>query len=144
MQLTKDLIPIVYHDLGFILDNNHTTFSKYTLSELRQLSELGKIKHLSRKTQTKEAEISSSELMELKIDETESWELPTLADMFEKLSEDINFNLEIKFATPHDDGTIESDLWKFFDKNVYIDRILEVVNKYSVDFLKCRISLAKI
>lgn len=52
---------------------------------------------------------------------------PELSQALEVIDEKVGFNIEVKWAQKLENGTFEENFSSPIDKNLYIDRILEVV-----------------
>lgn len=52
---------------------------------------------------------------------------PELAEVLDVIDTKVGFNIEIKSAQQLEDGTLEAEIHSPIDKNLYVDRILDVV-----------------
>ncbi|CAF4133936.1 unnamed protein product, partial [Rotaria magnacalcarata] len=132
VQLSKDKIPVVYHDFQVAI----TLKRKFHQAELfvvpvkdltlPQLQSL-KIYHASKTDVIK---------IEDDLDEDEptgqeqfSSLFPTLQELFEQLDPHLGFNVEIKYAMQYRHGGSEQNY--FFERNEYIDCILRCLITYA-------------
>lgn len=127
--ITKDQVPVVYHDLGLAIDGNPTTINRQTsvaLHEACKTSPKTRVQHLS--------EIDGR-AGDLQFDVSKPWEMPDLRDMFLELPVKLGFNLEVKWPTVNIEMKSENMLGArdadWFDMNEYVDQILGVVMKDS-------------
>jgi glycerophosphocholine phosphodiesterase GPCPD1 len=127
VQLSKDLVPIVYHDFHVCismkkkkhLDENdmlELPVKELTLDQLQLL----KVYHLS-EGKTKNPRFFDDDL-------EDHQPFPTLQHILEVLNPHVGFNIEIKWTMQLLDGSFELHHPK--DINLYLDTILEVVLRY--------------
>ncbi|XP_023930021.1 glycerophosphocholine phosphodiesterase GPCPD1 [Lingula anatina] len=127
VQLSKDHVPVVYHDLrvcltlkkkhGKEIDMFHIPVRELTLQQLQSLK-------LSHPAEVKE--VHSDHDMET-VDPLEHQPFPTLQQLFETLDEHIGFNIEVKYAMQLRTGTYEEDQVHYTERNHYIDHILQCI-----------------
>lgn len=125
VQLSKDKIPVVYHDLQVAI----TLKRKFDQAELfvvpvkdltlPQLQSL-KIHNASNTEITKIDDDLDEE--EQSGQEKFSSLFPTLQEVFEQLDPHLGFNVEVKYAMQYRNGDSEQNY--FFERNEYIDCIL--------------------
>uniref|UniRef100_A0A1L8ECH6 Putative conserved secreted protein n=1 Tax=Haematobia irritans TaxID=7368 RepID=A0A1L8ECH6_HAEIR len=128
VQLTKDLIPIIYHDFFvYVCIESKTPTSKDDLIEVlikdvtyEQLKDLTTYQVVSSKI----VEYPSHNSVE---DENHRL-FPTFEDFLTKVNRSVGFDIEIKWPQLKKNGDWES--LQTIDKNVYVDRILEVMMKH--------------
>jgi len=129
VHLTKDFVPIVYHDLTVCLETvkvdgspalTEVPVCELTLDEVQNL----KLKHRSRKT-------SSRELCFDENDFKENPPFPSLAQVFDEVPIETGFNMELKYPGLDVNGKFEDNLKDYIDANLFVDSILEIV------FQKC-------
>jgi len=125
VQLSKDLVPVLYHDFHVFISmkkkNNGTgdtdmlelPVKDLTLEQLHLL----KVYHLE--------EGRSKHLRFFDDDQEDHQPFPTLQQAMEVLEPTVGFNIEIKWTMKLKDGTYE--LYHPFDLNLYLDTVLEVV-----------------
>ncbi|XP_041986011.1 glycerophosphocholine phosphodiesterase GPCPD1 isoform X2 [Aricia agestis] len=127
VQLSKDMIPVIYHDFHVCISMKRKKEVDYnemlelpvkdlTLEHLQKL----KVYHL--------VEGRNHETLFFDEDLEEHQPFPTLEEALKSLDEHVGFNIELKWTMELNDGTFE--LNNPFDMNVYVDKILEVVLKY--------------
>lgn len=125
VQLSKDLVPVVYHDLKVFvslkkkksLDDNdmlELPMSELTLEQLKHL----KVYHSA------EGKSRQAKFFDEHLDEHQPF--PMLADVLEAIDESVGFNVEIKWNMQLHNGTKEVDRINK-DANIYLDCILNVV-----------------
>jgi len=131
VHLTKDDVPIVYHDLTTCLQTMSTD-GKINLAELPvchlRLDELTKMRtyHKARKI--------SNRILEFDQDDFKmNPPFPTLADALEDVPQYTGFNIELKFPVQSINGRWEDGLMVYKDANLFIDQVLDVVFKYCFD-----------
>ena len=127
VQLTKDKIPVVYHDFELGIDNQMTTICTNTLEYLKEKANNGQIQSYFELTDA---------FGPMQFDTKKGWGFPTLAELFEELPEDLPFNLEVKWPSLdinrnfHDSTRHEifsNPNGNYFQMNEFLDKILEVV-----------------
>lgn len=150
--LTKDKIPIIYHDFVFCIDQvkhldpapnqSQSVNSKYLSVGVNQMTyeEIKQNKIYSHKILTKLRAQSSSSSTDDSINDdmmmsslehdpntfTSKKMFPTLREMCTELSPKLGFNIEIKFPLDLEDGTAEIDQHlKWLSRSQYIDVILK-------------------
>ncbi|XP_053691424.1 glycerophosphocholine phosphodiesterase GPCPD1 [Sabethes cyaneus] len=124
VQLSKDLVPVIYHDFDIYVSlKRKTTIETNDMLELpmreltlEQLKNL-KVYHVV-EGRNREAKFFDEDL-------EEHQPFPQLADALELIDPHCGFNIEIKWSQKLKDGRMESDL--HFDSNLYVDCILKVV-----------------
>ncbi|XP_005179532.1 glycerophosphocholine phosphodiesterase GPCPD1 [Musca domestica] len=128
VQLTKDLIPIIYHDFSvFVCIESKTPTSKDDLTEVlikdvtyEQLKDLTTYQVIGSKI----IEYPSHNSVK---DENHRL-FPTFEDFLTKVNKSVGFDIEIKWPQLKSNGVWESK--QTIDKNVYIDRILAVMMEH--------------
>lgn len=128
VQLTKDLIPIIYHDfMVYVCIESKTPTSKDDLIEVlikdvtyEQLKDLTTYQVVG----TKIVEFPSHNSVE---DENHRL-FPTFEDFLTKVNKTVGFDIEIKWPQLKKTGVWESI--QTIDQNVYMDKILEVMMKH--------------
>ncbi|KAJ6648292.1 Glycerophosphocholine phosphodiesterase GPCPD1 [Pseudolycoriella hygida] len=124
VQLSKDLVPVIYHDLlVYVSLKKKKCLESHDMLELplqeltlEQLSNL-KIYH------TVEGRNREAKFFDEDLDEHQPF--PQLADALNLVDMSVGFNIEVKCAMQLKDGTLELD--RTIDKNLYVDCILDVV-----------------
>ncbi|XP_073812957.1 glycerophosphocholine phosphodiesterase GPCPD1 [Musca autumnalis] len=128
VQLTKDLVPIIYHDFSvYVCIESKTPTSKDDLTEVlikdvtyEQLKDLTTYQVVSSKI----VEYPSHNSVK---DENHRL-FPTFEDFLTKVNKSVGFDIEIKWPQLKSNGVWESI--QTIDKNVYIDRILDVMMEH--------------
>uniref|UniRef100_A0A453Z005 Glycerophosphocholine phosphodiesterase n=1 Tax=Anopheles gambiae TaxID=7165 RepID=A0A453Z005_ANOGA len=124
VQLSKDLVPVIYHDFDIYVSLKRKTtletndmlelpMRELTLEQLRTL----KVYHVV-EGRNREAKFFDEDL-------EEHQPFPQLAEALDQIDPHCGFNIEIKWSQKLKDGRMESDL--NFDSNLYVDCILRVV-----------------
>ncbi|KAF4799694.1 Glycerophosphocholine phosphodiesterase GPCPD1 [Turdus rufiventris] len=130
VHLSKDYVPIVYHDLTCCmamkkkLDTEPLELFEIAVKELTfdqlQLLKLAHVTALKVKDHNasfKEEEDSAFETQPF----------PSLQRVLESVSEDVGFNIEVKWISQQRDGQWDGNLSTYFDMNTYLDIILKTV-----------------
>ncbi|XP_059753211.1 glycerophosphocholine phosphodiesterase GPCPD1 isoform X1 [Balaenoptera ricei] len=130
VHLSKDFVPVVYHDLTCCLtmkkkfDADPVELFEIPVKELTfdQL-QLLKLTHVTA--------LKSKELKESVVEEENSFSenqpFPSLKMVLESLPEDVGFNIEIKWICQQRDGIWDGNLSTYFDMNLFLDIILKTV-----------------
>lgn len=126
VQLSKDLVPVIYHDFHvYVSLKKKATFDQHDMLELpmreltlEQLKNL-KVYHVV-EGRNREAKFFDEDL-------AEHQPFPELADALTQIDTHVGFNIEIKSAQQLVDGTLEDNHASQIDKNLYVDSILDVV-----------------
>uniref|UniRef100_A0A182ML41 GP-PDE domain-containing protein n=1 Tax=Anopheles culicifacies TaxID=139723 RepID=A0A182ML41_9DIPT len=124
VQLSKDLVPVIYHDFDIYVSLKRKTtletndmlelpMRELTLEQLRNL----KVYHVV-EGRNREAKFFDEDL-------EEHQPFPQLSEALDQIDPHCGFNIEIKWSQKLKDGRMESELT--FDTNVYVDCILRVV-----------------
>ncbi|XP_021700231.1 glycerophosphocholine phosphodiesterase GPCPD1 isoform X1 [Aedes aegypti] len=124
VQLSKDLVPVIYHDFDIYVSlKRKTTLEINDMLELpmRELT-LEQLKNL-KVYHVVEGRNREARFFDEDLDEHQPF--PQLADALELIDPHCGFNIEIKWSQKLKDGSMESDL--NFDSNLYVDCILKVV-----------------
>uniref|UniRef100_A0A8C0ZDV9 Glycerophosphocholine phosphodiesterase 1 n=1 Tax=Cyanistes caeruleus TaxID=156563 RepID=A0A8C0ZDV9_CYACU len=130
VHLSKDHVPIVYHDLTCCmamkkkLDTEPLELFEIAVKELTfdqlQLLKLAHVTALKVKDHNasfKEEENSAFETQPF----------PSLQRVLESVSKDVGFNIEIKWISQQRDGQWDGNLSTYFDMNLFLDIILKTV-----------------
>ncbi|XP_063104801.1 glycerophosphocholine phosphodiesterase GPCPD1 isoform X3 [Cavia porcellus] len=137
VHLSKDFVPVVYHDLTCCLTMKKKNFmhkqkfeadpvelfeipvKELTFDQLQllKLSHVTALKSKDRKESIVEGENSLSE----------NQPFPSLKMVLESLPEDVGFNIEIKWICQQRDGMWDGNLSTYFDMNLFLDIILKNV-----------------
>jgi len=128
VHLTSDNVPVIYHDFFITLKGTEVSMANLNLKEFKKAlsMHMPEINDLSSSKRTP-LNRSKSE-MDVKNTENDSrWlitdpDFPTLQELFEKVSSNVGFNVEIKY--PHDAIFSKAN---YLERNSYLDYILEVV-----------------
>lgn len=124
VQLSKDLVPVIYHDFYVYvslrkkangeMDMLELAMKDLTLSQLKDL----KVFH-SAEGKSREQKFFDEHL-------EDHQPFPELSEAFEVLDPNVGFNIEIKWGQEMEDGSHEA-FEATTDRNLYLDCILEVV-----------------
>ncbi|XP_034476652.1 glycerophosphocholine phosphodiesterase GPCPD1 [Drosophila innubila] len=128
VHLTSDLVPIIHHDYFIrVCIDSKTPMNRNDLIEV-----LIKDITYEQLKQLKTYQIVSNKIIEYpahnNVKQVEQRLFPTLQDFFEQVNLTVGFDIEIKWPQLKSDGTYESQ--QTIDKNLFVDRILEVVQNY--------------
>ncbi|KAI8518403.1 Glycerophosphocholine phosphodiesterase gpcpd1 [Branchiostoma belcheri] len=129
VQLTKDKVPIVYHDYKACISTKmkggtsgaqlmEVAVMDLTLEDVQSL----KLDHKTAKKLLADKDAS--------IDEEEPPDVhpfPTLRKVFNTLPEHVNLNIEVKFPLLQQDGAWEEEMDTYFDRNEIVDIIMREV-----------------
>ncbi|XP_074144018.1 glycerophosphocholine phosphodiesterase GPCPD1 isoform X2 [Sminthopsis crassicaudata] len=131
VHLSKDFVPIVYHDLTccmtmkkkfgdeptelFEIPVKELTFEQLQLLKLSHVTALKSKQFLNASLSMEENYIS------------ENQPFPSLQMVLEALPENVGFNIEIKWICQQRDGIWDGNLSAFFDMNMFLDIILKTV-----------------
>lgn len=123
--MSKDLVPVIYHDLHVSVSlkkKNSTDVNDYLELPMNELT-LEQLKHL-KVYHSAEGKTRQPKFFDEHLDEHQPF--PQLADVFDALDEHVGFNIEIKWNMQYHDGTHEMDRINK-NPNLYLDCILDVV-----------------
>ncbi|XP_023616015.1 glycerophosphocholine phosphodiesterase GPCPD1 isoform X4 [Myotis lucifugus] len=104
VHLSKDFVPVVYHDLTCCL----------TMKKLTHVTAL-KSKDVKESVVEEENSLSDNQ------------PFPSLKMVLESLPEDVGYNIEIKWICQQRDGMWDGNLSTYFDMNLFLDIILKTV-----------------
>ncbi|NXD14154.1 GPCP1 phosphodiesterase, partial [Nothocercus nigrocapillus] len=130
VHLSKDHVPIVYHDLTCCmamkkkLDTEPLELFEIAVKELTfdQL-QLLKLAHVTAmKVKDHNASFKEEENFAF-----ETQPFPSLQTVLESVSEDVGFNIEIKWICQQRDGQWDGNLSTYFDMNLFLDIILKTI-----------------
>lgn len=136
VQLSKDLVPVIYHDFYVAIAMKRKSTSKAVVQD-RVLSP---VEHDMLQVPVKDLTLEQLQMLKLyhvketsgdskfgAIDETDERHqpFPTLRQAFQKIDPHVGFNVEIKWTMKLKDGTYELD--HPFELNMYLDTILESI-----------------
>uniref|UniRef100_A0A7G3AJJ2 GP-PDE domain-containing protein n=1 Tax=Lutzomyia longipalpis TaxID=7200 RepID=A0A7G3AJJ2_LUTLO len=124
VQLSKDLVPVIYHDFSVYvclkrkkqIDTNDMLELPMAELTLEQLNNL-KVYHVE------EGKSREPRFFDEDLDEHQPF--PTLAKALETIDPHVGFNVEVKWSMRYSDGTWDINVTT--DKNRYVDSILSVV-----------------
>lgn len=124
VQLSKDLVPVIYHDFYVYVSLKKKTDGNHDMLELPMkdltLSQLKELKVFHTAEGKKKEQKFFDEHME------EHQPFPELSEALVIIDENVGFNIEIKWGQEMEDGTYEA-FETTIDRNLYIDCILDVV-----------------
>ncbi|XP_030374762.1 glycerophosphocholine phosphodiesterase GPCPD1 [Scaptodrosophila lebanonensis] len=128
VQLTSDLVPIIHHDYSIrvCIDSKTPTNRNDLIEVLLKDITYEQLKNL------KTYQIVGNKIIEYpahnNVEQVEQRLFPTLQDFFERVNQSVGFDIEIKWPQQRANGEFESD--QTIDKNLFVDRILEVVQQH--------------
>lgn len=132
MQLSKDLVPVIYHDLVVYVSlkkkksmDDDNDYLELPMNELT----VEQLKHLKVYHQA-EGKSRQPKFFDEDLDEHQPF--PLLSDVFDALDESVGFNIEIKWNMEFHDGRHEIDRVNK-NPNLYLDCILDVVLTKAAD-----------
>ncbi|KAH8413664.1 hypothetical protein KR222_003094, partial [Zaprionus bogoriensis] len=127
VQLTSDLVPIIHHDYSIrVCMDSKTPKSRDDLTEV-----LIKDITYEQLKQLKTYQIVNNKIIEYpahnNVEQFEQRLFPTLQDLFQHVNLSVGFDIEIKWPQLRSTGEYESE--QTIDKNLFVDRILQVVQQ---------------
>ncbi|KAK7094777.1 putative glycerophosphocholine phosphodiesterase GPCPD1 homolog 2 isoform X2 [Littorina saxatilis] len=127
--LTKDRVPVIYHDFSICLSTAKKAGNDKELLEVavKDLC-LSNLQHLKLFHRSSTSGGSSVEVSE-DITEEDQLPFPTLQRCLQRVDQHLGFNIEIKYPQNLENG--ECEMENYFDLNVCIDRILDVILKHA-------------
>ncbi|XP_063838804.1 glycerophosphocholine phosphodiesterase GPCPD1-like isoform X2 [Ostrinia nubilalis] len=126
VQLSKDLIPVIYHDYYVCISMKRKKEVEFTEMLELPVKDLT-LEHLQKLKVYHLVEGRNHEILFFDEDLEEHQPFPTLEDALKNIDLHVGFNVELKWTMEMDDGTFE--LNNPFDMNTYVDKVLEVVLK---------------
>ncbi|XP_065901481.1 glycerophosphocholine phosphodiesterase GPCPD1-like [Dysidea avara] len=124
VQLTKDLEPVIYHDLMISLNVAPDHYADVLLKELTY----DQIKSFKLSPKDKSRLLTTSGV-ELGGHSSKNKVFPHLREVLEKLPESVFFNVEVKYPFPKQDGG-ECDYFPYFNRNTIADVIISTLYQY--------------
>ncbi|XP_060656622.1 glycerophosphocholine phosphodiesterase GPCPD1 [Drosophila nasuta] len=128
VQLTSDLVPIIHHDYSIrvcIDSKTPTTANDLTEVLIKDIT-------YEQLKQLKTYQVVNNKIIEYpahdNVEQVEQRLFPTLQDFFENVNLTVGFDIEIKWPQLKSNGVYESE--QTIDKNLFVDRILQVVERY--------------
>ncbi|XP_045764503.1 glycerophosphocholine phosphodiesterase GPCPD1 isoform X1 [Maniola jurtina] len=128
VQLSKDMIPVIYHDFHVCISmkrKKEVDFTEMLELPVKDLT----LEHLQKLKVYHLVEGRNHEILFFDEDLEEHQPFPTLEEALKTLDEHVGFNIELKWTMELKDGTFE--LNNPFDMNTYVDKVLEVVLKHA-------------
>ncbi|XP_013865338.1 glycerophosphocholine phosphodiesterase GPCPD1 [Austrofundulus limnaeus] len=128
VHLSKDEVPIVYHDLTCCISTKKKNDKNLELIEVpvKDLTfdqlQLLKLAHITA--------LQGSDHKDLLDDEDEVDEhqpFPSLSQIFQAVPENVGFNIELKWISQMKDGSWDGNLSSYFNMNTFLDIILSCV-----------------
>ncbi|XP_069014676.1 glycerophosphocholine phosphodiesterase GPCPD1 isoform X1 [Embiotoca jacksoni] len=128
VHLSKDAVPIVYHDLTCCISTKKKNDKNVELIEVpvKDLTfdqlQLLKLVHVT--------DLKASDHKDLLDDEEEVDEhqpFPSLSQLFQAVPEHVGFNIELKWICQMKDGSWDGNLSTYFNMNTFIDIVLSCV-----------------
>jgi len=133
VQLTKDELPVLFHDFQICTEGKtgilcEMAFKDLSMQELRQ----AKLHHAYdlKKPEDRDRFIPVVDRKE-ELADPASRAFPTFEEVLTKLPPFLGFDVEVKYPMCFANGDHECE--KFFDINMYVDRILDVLAKHAKD-----------
>ncbi|KAJ0181759.1 hypothetical protein K1T71_002481 [Dendrolimus kikuchii] len=126
VQLSKDMIPVIYHDFYVCISMKRKKEVEFTEMLELPVKDLT-LEHLQKLKVYHLVEGRNHEILFFDEDLEEHQPFPTLEDVFKNIDIHVGFNVELKWTMEMHDGTFE--LNNPFDMNTYVDKVLEVVLK---------------
>ncbi|XP_004083384.1 glycerophosphocholine phosphodiesterase GPCPD1 isoform X1 [Oryzias latipes] len=128
VHLSKDGVPIVYHDLTCCISTKKKKNDKelelievpvkdLTFDQLQLL----KLAHVTAMTGSDHKDLEDEE----EIDEHQPF--PSLSQIFQAVPETVGFNIELKWISQMKDGSWDGNLSSYFNMNSFLDTILSCV-----------------
>ncbi|KAJ2746288.1 Glycerophosphocholine phosphodiesterase [Coemansia sp. BCRC 34301] len=138
VQMTRDMVPVVYHDWIVAETNLDIPVSALTLTQFMNCNPLNHPGRLMRsrsrdcfKPAGVETIVAGHECRPIHVANSESTvqaPFATLDDLFEQLPDHVGFDIEVKYPMP--DEADEFGVCSIFEINLFVDKILDVVYKY--------------
>ncbi|XP_072936412.1 glycerophosphocholine phosphodiesterase GPCPD1-like [Epargyreus clarus] len=128
VQLSKDMIPVIYHDFHVCISmkrKKEVDFTEMLELPVKDLT----LEHLQKLKVYHLVEGRNHEILFFDEDLEEHQPFPTLEDTLKAIDFHVGFNIELKWTMELNDGTFE--LNNPFDMNTYVDKVLEVVLKHA-------------
>nr|XP_046228989.1 glycerophosphocholine phosphodiesterase GPCPD1 isoform X2 [Scatophagus argus] len=128
VHLSKDAVPIVYHDLTCCISTKKKNDKTLELIEVpvKDLTfdqlQLLKLAHT-----TAMKENSDKDLLDDEDEVDEHQPFPSLSQIFQAIPEHVGFNIELKWICQLKDGSWYDNLSAYFNMNTFIDIILSCV-----------------
>ncbi|XP_054872002.1 glycerophosphocholine phosphodiesterase GPCPD1 isoform X2 [Amphiprion ocellaris] len=128
VHLSKDAVPIVYHDLTCCISTKKKNDKNVELIEVpvKDLTfdqlQLLKLAHVTA--------MKGSDHKDLLDDEDEIDEhqpFPSLSQIFQAIPEHVGFNIELKWISQMKDGSWDGNLSSYFNMNTFLDIVLSCV-----------------
>ncbi|XP_033846734.1 glycerophosphocholine phosphodiesterase GPCPD1 [Periophthalmus magnuspinnatus] len=134
VHLSKDSVPIVYHDLTCCIATKKKKNDKtlelievpvkdLTFDQLQLL----KLAHVATMDGTEHQELEDED----EIDEHQPF--PSLSQIFQAMPENVGFNIELKWISQMKNGSWEGNLSSYFNMNTFLDIILSCVLQKGAD-----------
>uniref|UniRef100_A0A3B3YXM3 GP-PDE domain-containing protein n=1 Tax=Poecilia mexicana TaxID=48701 RepID=A0A3B3YXM3_9TELE len=128
VHLSKDSVPIVYHDLTCCISTKKKNDQTLELIEVpvKDLTfdqlQLLKLAHVAAMTGS-----DHKDLLEDEDEVDEHQPFPSLSQIFQAVPESVGFNIELKWISQMKDGTWDGNLSSYFNMNTFLDIILTCV-----------------
>ncbi|KAK2856463.1 hypothetical protein Q5P01_005198 [Channa striata] len=128
VHLSKDAVPIIYHDLTCCISTKKKNDKKLELIEVpvKDLTfdqlQLLKLAHVTAMEANDHKDLVDEEE---EIDEHQPF--PSLSQIFQAIPEHVGFNIELKWISQMKDGSWDGNLSSYFNMNTYLDTILSCV-----------------
>ncbi|XP_029984308.1 glycerophosphocholine phosphodiesterase GPCPD1 isoform X1 [Sphaeramia orbicularis] len=128
VHLSKDAVPIVYHDLTCCISTKKKNDKTLELIEVpvKDLTfdqlQLLKLAHVTEMKENDEKDLLDDDD---EIDEHQPF--PSLSQIFQAIPEYVGFNIELKWISQMKDGSWDGNLSSYFNMNSFLDIILSCV-----------------
>lgn len=127
VHLTSDLVPIIHHDYSIRVCMDSKTpksSSDLTVVHIKDIT-------YEQLKQLKTYQIVNNKIIEYpahnNVEQVEQRLFPTLQDLFQRVNLTVGFDIEIKWPQLTAKGVYESE--QTIDKNLFVDRILQVIQQ---------------
>ncbi|KAJ2085476.1 Glycerophosphocholine phosphodiesterase, partial [Coemansia sp. S100] len=138
VQMTRDMVPVIYHDWIVAETNLDIPVSALTLKQFMACNPCNNQPQLTRsrsrdclKPDVVEARVAGHECRPIHVANSETTvraPFATLENLFEQLPDSVGFDIEVKYPMP--DEADEFGVCSIFEINLFVDKILDVIYKY--------------
>ncbi|KAJ2158762.1 Glycerophosphocholine phosphodiesterase [Coemansia sp. RSA 552] len=134
VQLTRDMAPIIYHDWTVAETGLNTPVNALTLAQFMALNPTNQLPNATRSCEDLRAQPSTVDSaitphVTANSKNTVQGPFVTLYDLFETLPAHVGFDIEVKYPMP--DEADDAGISGSFEINLFVDRILDVVFRYT-------------
>ncbi|KAJ1948320.1 Glycerophosphocholine phosphodiesterase, partial [Linderina pennispora] len=128
VQLTRDMVPVIYHDWNVAETGLDVPVNSLTLKQFMSYGPQSKSLARTRSHSNIDS-LGQSLALHANSNDTVRAPFATLEDLFESLPESVGFDIEIKYPMP--DEADEAGIDTNFEMNQFVDRILDIVFKHT-------------